>query len=114
MHQPEKGVLSSIPRKRIEFEENLLKELLQCNKRCPRKELGGLLKILKIVILSLLETFESIEWQHLKPFLEKFPAHEISLQKKRKYIQAALLITAERNLIARFRLSRWFNETENI
>ena len=40
MHQPEKGVLSSIPRKRIEFEENLLKELLQCNKRCPRKRVG--------------------------------------------------------------------------
>lgn len=98
----------------LSLKKTYLKNFYSVISGVPEKELGGLLKILKIVILSLLETFESIEWQHLKPFLEKFPAHEISLQKKRKYIQAALLITAERNLIARFRLSRWFNETENI
>lgn len=80
----------------------------------PEKELKGLLKIVKVVILSLLEALESIEWKHLTAFLEKFPTHKISLQKKRTYIQAALLMTTERNLIARFRLSRWFIKTENV
>ncbi|CAI1980005.1 hypothetical protein SEUBUCD646_0E01280 [Saccharomyces eubayanus] len=77
----------------------------------PKEELQGLLKMVKIVILSLLEALERIEWKYFAAFLEKFPAYEISLQKKRAYIQAALLVTAERNLIARFRLSCCFNKT---
>lgn len=77
----------------------------------PKEELQGLLKMVKIVILSLLAALESIEWKYFTAFLEKFPAYETSLQKKRAYIQAALLVTTERNLIARFRLSGCFNNT---
>ncbi|CAI4060172.1 Mei4p SKDI_05G1180 [Saccharomyces kudriavzevii IFO 1802] len=77
----------------------------------PKEEHQGLLKIVKTVILSLLEALECIEWKSLTAFLEKFPKYEISLHRKKAYTQAALLVTAERSLIARFRLSSWFKKT---
>ena len=88
-----------------------LKNFYSVISETPGKDLQDLLKVVKTVILSLLEMLESIEWRHLTAFLGNSPAHKVTLQKKRAYIQAALLITAERNLIARFRLSSWFNKT---